>query len=267
MLLFTSIFFFFFFFNDTATTEIYTLSLHDALPISSAPPGCCSPAPARASSCPTSSRSEEHTSELQSPCNLVCRLLLEKKKDQVEIALCIFSICGREYIIFIFIFQASIALPTSTSANHFLPLFQLIFFCFTDTATTEIYTLSLHDALPIFAAAARGLVRIERGVGHETQTREHQPAIGGGIELAQEIVVARRAPALHGGIRATQAEAQADETDARVDVEEHAEERQARVGEHEQQQVGRDEDRIDVRRRLAAPEREGSEHHEHRGQE
>src|SRR5256885_11021377 len=90
---------FFFFFNDTATTEIYTLSLHDALPISgnlrifglgviyeliklclvsrlleklfhvllrNIRPG--------------SSRSEEHTSELQSPCNLVCRLLLEKKK-------------------------------------------------------------------------------------------------------------------------------------------------------------------------------------------
>src|SRR5256885_7107782 len=77
-------FFFFFFFNDTATTEIYTLSLHDALPI-----------------CPVhgnvqvvagqqlhqaafgqlrADRSEEHTSELQSPCNLVCRLLLEKKK-------------------------------------------------------------------------------------------------------------------------------------------------------------------------------------------
>src|SRR5256885_9509014 len=78
-----------FFFNDTATTEIYTLSLHDALPI-----------------CPRletnfkwralvkhgnqeavqfrfagdGTRSEEHTSELQSPCNLVCRLLLEKKK-------------------------------------------------------------------------------------------------------------------------------------------------------------------------------------------
>src|ERR1022692_3268747 len=69
----------FFFFNDTATTEIYTLSLHDALPISCRPPLAC-PAPAlpslRCAACP---RSEEHTSELQSPCNLVCRLLLEKK--------------------------------------------------------------------------------------------------------------------------------------------------------------------------------------------
>src|SRR3989442_12999424 len=87
--------FFFFFFNDTATTEIYTLSLHDALPIS----GCrrqrdaraspfVPPAPARSrsnlSQGPGKSRfawrSEEHTSELQSRPHLVCRLLLEKKK-------------------------------------------------------------------------------------------------------------------------------------------------------------------------------------------
>src|SRR2546422_9710157 len=100
---------FFFFFNDTATTEIYTLSLHDALPISltvaaplrkeiraatvrepsaSAPEfrrpdsgslSLCSPsspAPSRSSG----RRSEEHTSELQSRLHLVCRLLLEKKK-------------------------------------------------------------------------------------------------------------------------------------------------------------------------------------------
>src|SRR5256885_7962619 len=72
---------FFFFFNDTATTEIYTLSLHDALPISTArfrarrlPPVRRTPPGGR-----RTIRSEEHTSELQSPCNLVCRLLLEKK--------------------------------------------------------------------------------------------------------------------------------------------------------------------------------------------
>src|SRR5215203_7535703 len=69
----------FFFFNDTATTEIYTLSLHDALPISYVVPdgggsrGC----PRRA----RRRRSEEHTSELQSRQYLVCRLLLEKKKN------------------------------------------------------------------------------------------------------------------------------------------------------------------------------------------
>src|SRR6266511_6216524 len=67
----------FFFFNDTATTEIYTLSLHDALPICWPWRSCRRP-PAASTSPP--SRSEEHTSELQSRENLVCRLLLEKKK-------------------------------------------------------------------------------------------------------------------------------------------------------------------------------------------
>src|SRR5258706_15633247 len=86
-------FFLFFFFNDTATTEIYTLSLHDALPI------CLrsgtgrrflrrtAPSHARYRPCKSgrgrlSGRSEEHTSELQSLTNLVCRLLLEKKKKK-----------------------------------------------------------------------------------------------------------------------------------------------------------------------------------------
>src|SRR3712207_7228580 len=86
------LFIFFFFFNDTATTEIYTLSLHDALPISGAcppepggrfgrrgpPAPWAEPAP-RLAPAPCD-RSEEHTSELQSRQYLVCRLLLEKKK-------------------------------------------------------------------------------------------------------------------------------------------------------------------------------------------
>src|SRR5205807_9752714 len=103
-------------FHAPATTEIYTLSLHDALPISSERPGptwcrrrsptsdtisdparrpngtvdpapapAIVPSPGRAAPATfplavPASRSEEHTSELQSPCNLVCRLLLEKKK-------------------------------------------------------------------------------------------------------------------------------------------------------------------------------------------
>src|SRR5229473_8611613 len=75
-------FFFFFFFNDTATTEIYTLSLHDALPIS--PTWPC-PNPRRARSWCGSARSEEHTSELQSLAYLVCRLLLEKKKKKINL--------------------------------------------------------------------------------------------------------------------------------------------------------------------------------------
>src|SRR2546426_7492561 len=84
-------YFLFFFFNDTATTEIYTLSLHDALPISEleerlvpegAPAERLDKVVARlfGVSRGRAMRSEEHTSELQSPCNLVCRLLLEKKK-------------------------------------------------------------------------------------------------------------------------------------------------------------------------------------------
>src|SRR5258708_38126376 len=83
---------FFFFFNDTATTEIYTLSLHDALPIfeifgaflqehgaaDTALPG----AVRSSQNIDARNRSEEHTSELQSPDHLVCRLLLEKKKNK-----------------------------------------------------------------------------------------------------------------------------------------------------------------------------------------
>src|SRR2546430_6967377 len=89
----------FFFFNDTATTEIYTLSLHDALPICEAvrrspardEPAARSGAPdvrSRATcqerTRPRQPRSEEHTSELQSQSNLVCRLLLEKKKTMLQ---------------------------------------------------------------------------------------------------------------------------------------------------------------------------------------
>src|SRR5256885_12060482 len=80
-------YFFFFFFNDTATTEIYTLSLHDALPICSSGSTTMWERKASTSLGFTTAirtippRSEEHTSELQSPCNLVCRLLLEKKKN------------------------------------------------------------------------------------------------------------------------------------------------------------------------------------------
>src|SRR5476649_3093436 len=70
---------FFFFFNDTATTEIYTLSLHDALPISAAP-GTDTARFGHGVRAGLSIRSEEHTSELQSHSDLVCRLLLEKKK-------------------------------------------------------------------------------------------------------------------------------------------------------------------------------------------
>src|ERR1022692_5084630 len=76
-------------------------------------------------------RSEEHTSELQSPCNLVCRLLLEKKKKTHE------NLRQRTNLH---------RFTVKTWSPHPGIFF---FFFFNDTATTEIYTLSLHDALPI----------------------------------------------------------------------------------------------------------------------
>src|SRR2546422_6225322 len=82
--------FYFFFFNDTATTEIYTLSLHDALPIWARHRRPCDRGCSRARHRGACSirraipgRSEEHTSELQSRLHLVCRLLLEKKKNMI----------------------------------------------------------------------------------------------------------------------------------------------------------------------------------------
>src|SRR5438094_8744261 len=78
-------FVFFFFFNDTATTEIYTLSLHDALPIYGMRARRARSGHRRRTRSRDDAaghRSEEHTSELQSPYDLVCRLLLEKKKKK-----------------------------------------------------------------------------------------------------------------------------------------------------------------------------------------
>src|SRR5687768_17925044 len=78
----------FFFFNDTATTEIYTLSLHDALPICVQKIAKLKQDAYNSSalqSGPELLRSEEHTSELQSRLHLVCRLLLEKKKERKSV--------------------------------------------------------------------------------------------------------------------------------------------------------------------------------------
>src|SRR6267378_4253710 len=115
----------------------------------------------------TWSRSEEHTSELQSRRDLVCRLLLEKKKKKIilldkekknknnkqNITHSMFTIfCIFCFFIHIFYFF------------YFFSYFFFFFFFFNDTATTEIYTLSLHDALPIFNfdgefnVANRGLI-------------------------------------------------------------------------------------------------------------
>src|SRR5688572_31265700 len=95
-----------FFFNDTATTEIYTLSLHDALPIFPGPRAADrrargGDAARLARAARGGERSEEHTSELQSQSNLVCRLLLEKKKNRNQQKSCsvfiIFDYSSQEY--------------------------------------------------------------------------------------------------------------------------------------------------------------------------
>src|SRR6516225_7715165 len=142
----------FFFFNDPAPTEIYTLSLHDALP-TSPKTGSIDPRMATASATlwpgrMWPARSEEHTSELQSHVKLVCRLRLEKKKPGYGTTA--FGSAGvvhtsgfggyeplvREIVTF---FQTGWP-PVGAQEP-------IVFFNF--TATTEIYTLSLHDALPI----------------------------------------------------------------------------------------------------------------------
>src|ERR1039457_4690357 len=96
-------------------------------------------------------RSEEHTSELQSPCNLVCRLLLEKKTDERHQQCALASHTQPRGL------RARALRHEPRSAVDPMRVFHspallphLSIFFFNDTATTEIYTLSLHDALPIF---------------------------------------------------------------------------------------------------------------------
>src|ERR1039457_5722098 len=146
---------FVFFFNDTATTEIYTLSLHDALPICLRQFRLCFLGSFRRGCFKSGKdeRSEEHTSELQSPCNLVCRLLLEKKTYNGNPADA--SQGGRELCVpYALSGGGRLLRDTRTRARaadrrreRFVYLF---LFFFNDTATTETYTLSLHDALPIY---------------------------------------------------------------------------------------------------------------------
>src|SRR6202008_1561860 len=153
---------FFFFFNDTATTEIYTLSLHDALPIfctrANAAIPRCAPRSAQQPAHHRADRSEEHTSELQSHSDLVCRLLLEKKVRRQ---------LGREYrnwsdAVFLPAVEAVLqhAVLRVDPLSH--PANDLLVFFFNDTATTEIYPLSLHDALPIFRGADVLIRRVEQ---------------------------------------------------------------------------------------------------------
>src|ERR1022692_2742331 len=97
-------------------------------------------------------RSEEHTSELQSPCNLVCRLLLEKKKKQIPSLPTSPAPFPRSPPLHTARCTRSAPCPRRWGTPYHAPLLGVhccFCFFFNDTATTEIYTLSLHDALPI----------------------------------------------------------------------------------------------------------------------
>src|SRR6476660_5627436 len=113
-------------------------------------------------------RSEEHTSELQSPDQLVCRLLLEKKKYQSVLAL--FTKTNDQATVPDRPLWGTVWQPCVTIEDAHqgllvsLPPFQRCLF-FNDTATTEIYTLSLHDALPISAAPLTGYDNTDQSTG------------------------------------------------------------------------------------------------------
>src|ERR1039457_832066 len=97
-------------------------------------------------------RSEEHTSELQSPCNLVCRLLLEKKKNTIaKAAPAVMATVteARDDVLCRGLCECTVEQRFRTYSPRQDVVFPFYGFFFNDTATTEIYTLSLHDALPI----------------------------------------------------------------------------------------------------------------------
>src|SRR5450432_2430273 len=133
-------FFFFFFFNDTATTEIYTLSLHDALPISRdwSPPARTVPCRC---GCRTA-RDRKSTRLNSSHDQISYAVFCLKKKKKLN------SLRGRQGQVAAGNFELCVcALRPAPSAFGIFTA--VVFFFFNDTATTEIYTLSLHDALPI----------------------------------------------------------------------------------------------------------------------
>src|SRR6266536_2329735 len=137
----------FFFFNDTATTEIYTLSLHDALPISPTRPTCFRRGPS-ARSRPISS-SDRKSTRLNSSHEWISYAVfcLKKKKQTVE------SPISSAHSKSSPTSSSSRTAPCSSRAGRHVSSARLLSrrasFFFNDTATTEIYTLSLHDALPI----------------------------------------------------------------------------------------------------------------------
>src|SRR5450830_1921326 len=137
-----------------------TLSLHDALPISGIWDVFVQDNHSRSARGilrGTGNRSEEHTSELQSRFDIVCRLLLEKKKELTTFTQ---TKCDRHNHRDQYKGRHQNRAQTDATCLHQLIFtfyaFSFIFF-FNDTATTEIYTLSLHDALPIWPSARRSL--------------------------------------------------------------------------------------------------------------
>src|SRR6266567_275190 len=139
---------FFFFFNDTATTEIYTLSLHDALPIS--PRARHFPRDGRAEGItrPTEwrSRRDRKSTRLNSSHSQISYAVfcLKKKKENEYLAYQTLNDTNIEVNNYSLLFRPMFIVPIIIHC-----LLASFFFFFNDTATTEIYTLSLHDALPI----------------------------------------------------------------------------------------------------------------------
>src|ERR1022692_4218023 len=113
--------------------------------------------------------SEEHTSELQSPCNLVCRLLLEKKKNNLTVRRAQEAALARRTRVPSGDLAVRLREEAGISVSFCVPSGYralLVFFFFNDTATTEIYTLSLHDALPIYQShRARGPMPVRLAAG------------------------------------------------------------------------------------------------------
>src|ERR1039457_6271909 len=117
-------------------------------------------------------RSEEHTSELQSPCNLVCRLLLEKKKNTSELKSPCNLICSLFFetnsVRIFHVFDISVHYPRCTD-TYTLSLHYFFFFFFNDTATTEISPFSLHDPLPIYSGFASPSTRASGADASQTE--------------------------------------------------------------------------------------------------
>src|SRR5260364_4394 len=159
-----SLCFFFFFFNDTATTEIYTLSLHDALPICRRRDRLHGHR--QGSSRHGQSGGDRKSTRLNSSHQIISYAVfcLKKKKQKNPVAT--LGIDKK----FPFIQWIPMQLKITVSKSEYAEaLVHFRFFFFNDTATTEIYTLSLHDALPISDEMRRGKAR----VGKQIVDRRH----------------------------------------------------------------------------------------------